>query len=118
MEQPVFAGVQNVSGKSITVLYGGRPVTFAKDEVRVLEASQAYFFSERKTRYASDGKVLSIQRLFKSIPLHDALKLAKEPENPSVAAARAKAEADEAATKALEDKILARFKAEGWKQSK
>lgn len=124
MEIPVFAGVKNVSGGKLKQKYGGILHSFDKDEVKILPSDAILFFTTRsKYIAAAEGqKGLSMQMLFKAVPLQEALKLAKEPENPSVAAAKEQARIEEKNRGEIRAEILKTLKEEGWqapgKQSK
>lgn len=115
MSQATFVGVKNISGGDKKLMYGGDFVRFAKDEVKVVDAATGIFLLGR-TAYVSEdvpglGQKAVVKAIFKKIPLHEALKFAKEPENKSVAEAHAEAK--------KEADLVARIKAdlvkEGWK---
>ncbi len=52
--------------------------------------------------------------LFKVVPLHEALKVAKEPENPSIAAAKAALALEEKHKGEIRAEILKALRDEGW----
>ena len=108
-----FIGIKNVSGEAKKQKHNGFTISFDKDEVKVVSAEVAQFLSTR-SRYISDGSKLSMQMLFKTVPLHEALKVAKAPENPSIAAARAQAEIDEKHSGEIRAQVLKALKEEGW----
>lgn len=112
MDDIQFAGVQNTSGAPVKTMHNGRPISFAKDEIKVLAAGLVQFLLQRN-HLKSDGKVVSRQYLFKSVPLNEALKHVKAPENKSVAAAKKEAEDAEKKEAELRAKIIAELKAEG-----
>lgn len=111
-EEIHFAGVRNVSGVKVAGMHGGIPYTFDVDEVKVLAAHQVQFLVARNT-LKSDGKLVTRSYPFKSVPLAEALKHVKEPENASIAAAK-KANDDREAQKAeLKAEIIAEIRAAG-----
>jgi hypothetical protein len=113
-----FVGVQNVSGKLYKASFGGSVVVFEKDEIKVVPAplgqhllSRAIYISEDK-----DGnRILGRKLPFKSVPLTEALKSVKEPENKSIAAAKKEAIRQEKLEQDLTDRIISRMKKDGWK---
>jgi hypothetical protein len=106
-----FAGVKNTSGKDLKVTHNGRPLSFLKDEVKVLAAGLVQFLLTRN-HVVSDGKIVSRLFLFKGVPLIDALKHVKAPENKSLAAAKKDAE-DKAKERAeMRAELIAEIKAE------
>lgn len=107
-----FAGVQNTSGGPVKITHGGRPQLFEKDEVKVLEAGLVLFLLQRNVM-ASDGKVVTRKYLFKSVPLTEALKHVKAPENKSIAEAKKAAELKEKEKAAWKAELLAELKADG-----
>ncbi len=110
-----FAGIKNVSGDKLKKKYGGRIYDFDKDETKVVPVDAALFFSTQSKYYSVEGqKGLNMKMLFKTIPLHEALKVAKEPENPSVAAAKAAAVLEEKHKGEIRAEILRALKEEGW----
>jgi len=112
MDEIQFAGVKNTSGVDVKVTYDGKPVIFKKDEIRVLSAPIVEFLRARNV-LASDGKLVTRKFLFQSVPLTEALKHVKEPENKSIAAAKKAAEAKEKERAGMKAEILAELKAEG-----
>lgn len=112
MDDIQFAGVQNTSGLDLKITRDGRPVVFLKDEIKVLHSEIVAFLLTRN-HMKTDGKVVSRQFLFKAVPLIEALKHVKAPENKSLAAAKKDAEAEEKKEVALRAKIIAELKAEG-----
>lgn len=114
-----YVGVKNVSGKDLILTSGGQHLPFAKDEVKVL-TSHVGAHALARTVYQVDkasGQTFGVP-LFKQIPLADALKVAKEPENKSLAAAKKQAEVDAKRYAEMREQILATFKAEGWEAPK
>lgn len=110
-----FHGIKNVSGDLVKQKYGGVMYTFEKDEVKVVPADAAIFFSTRSQYFSTSGqRGLSMKMLFKTVPLHEALKVAKEPENPSLAAAKAALVAEEKHKGEIRAEILRTLKEEGW----
>lgn len=107
-----FAGVKNTSGGPTKVTYGGRQQLFEKDEVKVLEAGLVQFLLSRNI-LASDGKLVTRKHLFQSVPLTEALKHVKEPQNKSIAEAKKAAEAKEKEKAAWKAELLAELKADG-----
>lgn len=112
MDDTRFAGVQNTSGATVTKMYGGISYTFEKDEIKVVEAHEAQFLLGRN-HITSDGKIATRKFLFKSIPLIEALKHAKAPENKSIAEAKKSVEAEAAYKAKLKAEVIAELKAEG-----
>lgn len=111
MAAPTFVGVKNVSGKDKKLNHGGDLMFFKADEIKVVEASVGAFLLSRTSYVSEDGKRTVIQIPFKKIPLHEALKFAKEPENPSLAGAKAEADREEKIAQRVKEELL---KA-GWK---
>lgn len=114
-----YVGVKNVAGKDLVLTSGGQHLEFAKDEVKVL-TSHVGAHALARTIYRVDkesGQTIAVP-LYKQIPLVDALKVAKEPENKSLVAARRQAEADLKKAAEMRDAILATLKAEGWEAPK
>ncbi len=110
-----FAGIKNVSGEARKQKYGGQLISFDKDEVKVLPIHTVQFLSTRSRYYSIEGqKGLNLKILFKTVPLIEALKLAKAPENRSVAAAKAALEDAEKQKAELRAEILKTLKEEGW----
>lgn len=107
-----FAGVKNTSGAPVRTMHGGRQHTFEKDEVKVLEAGLVQFLLQRNT-LASDGKLVTRKYLFQSVPLTEALKHVKEPQNKSIAEAKKAAEAKDKERAAWKAELLAELKADG-----
>ncbi len=106
-----FAGIKNVSGDKCRQKYDGKMLEFDKDEVKVLPVHAVQFLSTRSRYFSTEGqKGLNM----KVLPLHEALKLAKAPENKSVAAAKAALEAEEKHKSELRAEILKTLKEEGW----
>ena len=106
-----WAGVKNTSGETVSGKHGGKAWSFEKDEIKVVKAERAQFLLGRSI-LSSDGKLLTRKHLFQSVPLTEALKHVKEPENKSVAAAKKTAEAESALRAKLKAEILAELKAE------
>ena len=111
MAQPTFVGVKNVSGATKKLTFGGDLMVFAKDEIKVVEASVGAFLLSRTVYGSEDGKRATLTVPFKKIPLHEALKFAKEPENPSLAGAKVEADREEKIAQRVKEELL---KA-GWK---
>lgn len=111
MDDIEFAGVKNTSGAAVKVMHGGRPYAFDKDEISVLRADVVQFLLQRNI-LSSDGKLVQRKFLFQSVPLTEALKHVKAPENKSLAAAKKEAEAKEKERAALRQEIIAELKAE------
>ena len=112
LQEVQFAGVKNTSGGATKATHGGRSILFEKDEVKVLEAGLVQFLLSRNI-LSTDGKLVTRKYLFQSVPLAEALKHVKAPENKSVAAAKKEAEAEEKKEALLRAKIIAELKAEG-----
>ena len=119
MDNPTFVGVKNVSGADRKVSHGGNISVFKKDEVQVIEAGAAQFLLSRVVHGSMDvpgvGQRVTVKNLFASVPLAEALKHVKAPENKSIAEAKKRAEAEEEKEVEITDKGIARLKAEGWK---
>ena len=111
-EEIHFAGVKNTSGDAVTGRHGGVPYSFEKDEVKVLAAHQVEFLLARNI-IQSDGKLVSRKYLFKSVPLTEALKHVKEPENKSLAEAKRANEARDKQKEELKAEIIAEIRAAG-----
>jgi hypothetical protein len=111
-EEIQFAGVQNTSGGEVHGTHGGVPYTFEKDEIKVLAAHQVQFLLDRNT-LSSDGKLVTRKYLFKSVPLTEALKHVKEPENKSVAAAKRANDEREKQKAELKEEILEELRSKG-----
>ncbi len=110
-----FAGIKNTSGDKIRQKYDGKIFDFDKDEVKVLPVHAVQFLSTRSRYYSVEGqKGLNLKVLFKVVPLVDALKLVKAPENKSVAAAKAELEAAEKQKADIRAELLKTLKEEGW----
>lgn len=115
MSEATFVGVKNVTGAEKRTSFGGDMVRFGKDEVKVVPADLGGFLLSRVVYGSTDvpgvGPRTTATAPFKRIPLHEALKHAKEPENKSIAAAKAelKLEAD------IADRVMERLLKEGWK---
>ena len=116
-EEVQFAGVKNTSGAATKATHGGRQHLFEKDEVKVLEAGLVQFLLGRNI-LSSDGKLVTRKYLFQSVPLTEALRHVKAPENKSIAAAKKAAEDKEKEKAAWKAEILAELKAEGQLKSK
>ena len=112
MDEIQFAGVQNTSGAPVKTMHDGSPIRFDKDEIKVLASGLVQFLLQRN-HMVSDGKLVMRKHLFKSVPLMDALKHVKAPENKSVALAKKEAEEAEKKDAELRAKIIAELKAEG-----
>ena len=119
-----FMGVQNASGGKVKVGYAGEFTVFQKDEIMVLPEPVARHFLSRAT-YATkvidtgegeEGKKRYIERkqLFKEIPLAEALKHVKEPENKSIADAKKAAELEERKEQEMENRVILRLRKAGW----
>lgn len=112
MDGVQFAGVKNNSGKEIKQRHGERWLEFAPDEIKVLDAETVQFLLGRSA-IESDGKVVTRRMLFRAVPLTEALKHVKEPENKSIAAAKKAAEIKEKEKAEMRAEILASLKMEG-----
>ena len=88
MGQPTFVGIKNVSGAKIAHQYGGDITRFEKDEVKILTSEQAGHASNRVVWKNGAGGQPVPAYAFKVIPLEEALKQAKLPENQSIKEAR------------------------------
>ena len=111
-EEIQFAGVKNTSGEAVTGRHGGVPYSFEKDEVKVLAAHQVQFLLARNI-ISSDGKLTTRKYLFQSVPLTEALKHVKEPENKSVAAAKRANDEREKQKAELKEEILEELRSKG-----
>jgi hypothetical protein len=110
-----YAGVKAKDGLAIKATYNGKTIYFAAGEIKVLPAEVVEFLLTRTHYLAGEGgKGLSLRRLFVQVPLTEALKHAKEPENPSIAAAKARLAEEEKARGELKAEILKALKEEGW----
>lgn len=112
MDDIQFAGIQNTTGAPVKSMHDGRVIKFEKDEIKVLPTGVVQFLLMRN-HMVTDGKVVMRKHLYKSVPLMEALKHVKAPENKSVAAAKKEAEEAEKKEAALRAKIIAELKAEG-----
>lgn len=111
-EEIQFAGVKNTSGEAVSGTHGGNLYSFEKDEVKVLAAHQVQFLLQRNV-LSSDGKLVTRKYLFQSVPLTEALKHVKEPENASIAKAKRESEARDAQKAELKAEIIAEIRAAG-----
>ena len=111
-EEIQFAGVKNTSGEAVTGRHGGIPYSFEKDEIKVLAAHQVQFLLARNI-VSSDGKLTTRKYLFQSVPLTEALKHVKEPENKSVAAAKRANDEREKQKAELKEEILEELRSKG-----
>ena len=111
-EEIHFAGVKNTSGDVVKGMHGGIPYEFAKDEVKVLAAHQVQFLLARNI-LSSEGKLVTRKYLFQSVPLTEALKQVKEPENKSLADAKRANEARDKQKEELKAEIIAEIRAAG-----
>jgi hypothetical protein len=111
-EEIHFAGVKNTSGDVVTGRHGGIPYSFEKDEIKVLAAHQVEFLLGRNIM-SSDGKLVTRKYLFQGVPLTEALKHVKEPENASIAKAKRDSEARDAQKAELKAEIIAEIRAAG-----
>ena len=111
-EEIQFAGVKNTSGDAVAGRHGGVPYSFEKDEIKVLAAHQVEFLLNRNI-LSSDGKLVTRKYLFQSVPLTEALKHVKEPENKSVAAAKRANDEREKQKAELKDEILEELRSKG-----
>lgn len=107
-----FAGVQNISGADRKVLHGGKPHIFKKDEIKVLDAATVQFLLTR-SHVESDGKLVRRKFLFKSVPLVEALKHVKEPQNKSIAEAKKAADERARLREELKAEVLAELRSAG-----
>lgn len=111
MAEATFVGVLNISGGAKKLTFGGDVVAFAKDEVKVVPADLGHFLLSRVAYGSEDGKRATMTTPFRRVPLHEALKHAKEPENKSIAAAKAEAKREEEIAARVKEQLLK----EGWK---
>lgn len=111
-EETQFAGVKNTSGGKVNGKHGGVPYTFEVDEIKVLAAHQVQFLLARNI-LSSDGKLVTRKYLFKSVPLTEALKHVKEPENKSVAEAKRANDEREKQKAELKEEILEELRSKG-----
>ena len=111
-EEIQFAGVKNTSGDAVAGRHGGVPYSFEKDEIKVLAAHQVEFLLNRNI-LSSDGKLVTRKYLFQSVPLTEALKHVKEPENKSVAAAKRVNDEREKQKAELKEEILEELRSKG-----
>lgn len=119
MLQVEYVGVKNVSGKDQVLTQDGNHLPFAKDEVKILEYSAGMHALSRAVVGLDKVSGHTVPTaLYAQVPLADALKVAKEPENKSLAVARKQAEADKIRRAEIRDEILATLKAEGWEAPK
>jgi len=88
MTAPTFVGVKNCSGGKFTIQHGGDIIRFEKDEVKVMTSDQAAFSSKKVFWKGESGGPSTSYLAFKTIPLEEALKVAKLPENQSIKDAR------------------------------
>lgn len=107
MAQVIYVGVKNVSGEKANFVFDGDRVRFDKDEVKL-------FTRECANHAISRVNAISGKKTFKEIPLSEALKVVKEPENPSVVAAKREAEDLAKLEASITDKLLEKLKREGW----
>ena len=112
MSEIQFAGVKNTSGAAVKVTHGGITREFAADEINVLDAGYVQFLLSRN-HITSDGKLVMRKFLFQSVPLTEALKHVKEPENRSIAEAKKAAAAKEKERADMKAEILAELKEDG-----
>ena len=111
-EEIQFAGVKNTSGDAVAGRHGGVPYSFEKDEIKILAAHQVEFLLNRNI-LSSDGKLVTRKYLFQSVPLTEALKHVKEPENKSVAAAKRANDEREKQKAELKEEILEELRSKG-----
>ena len=111
-EEIQFAGVKNTSGDAVAGRHGGVPYSFEKDEIKVLAAHQVEFLLNRNI-LSSDGKLVTRKYLFQSVPLTEALKHVKEPENKSVADAKRSNDEREKQKAELKEEILEELRSKG-----
>lgn len=115
MSQATFIGVKNESGAAKKLTYGGDLIQFQKDEVKVVDAALGEFLLTR-VAYGTEevpgvGMRVMPKAPFKRIPLHEALKFAKEPENKSLLDAKAEAKREEE----IAERVRAQLLKDGWK---
>lgn len=111
MSETTFAGVKNTSGGDLKISFNGRPHVFAKDEIRVLEAGFVQFLLGRNHMLV-DGTRTVRKYLFQSVPLTEALKHVKEPENRSLAEAKKMAAAETKLRAEIKAEVLAELRGE------
>ena len=122
MAEVTFVGVQNVAGKPCKVMHDGDVMLFELNEIRVVPAhvgrhllSRAAYTSRAVEVAGEEKRYLERKSLFKSIPLNEALKHVKAPENKSLAAAKAEAEKAEKLEAELTERIMSRMRKDGWR---
>jgi len=113
--QAEYIGVRNISGKDYLLTQDGNHLLFAKDEVKILENHAGQFALLRSVAHRdASSNVMGKLAIFEQVPLAEALKFAKEPENPSLAAAKEQADQDKARREEIRKEVLEAIKAEGW----
>ena len=112
MDEIQFAGVKNTSGAPVRLKHGGDAISFEVDEIKVLSAPVVQFLLTRNV-LGGDGKLVTRKFLFQHVPLTEALKHVKEPQNKSIAAAKKAAEDKAKERSDMKSEILAELKAEG-----
>lgn len=100
-----YVGIKNVSGAPEKLVFDGDPHYFEKDEVKLFTRDGA----NHALKCLKAGK-----KPFAEIPLRDALKLVKEPENPSIAGAKRDAQVQGKLEEKIAAQVIAKLKAEGW----
>ena len=111
-EEIQFAGVKNTSGDAVAGRHGGVPYSFEKDEIKVLAAHQVEFLLARNI-LSTDGRLVTRKYLFQSVPLTEALKHVKEPENKSVAAAKRANDEREKLKAEVKEEVLDELRSKG-----
>jgi len=118
MNEATFVGIKNHSGGVKKAQFGGDVTVFEKDEIKVVPVEFGMFLLSRRVTGTKEiegvGKRLTLSAPFKQIPLQEALKYVKEPENQSIAEAKAAMKHEEE----LEAKIKADLIAAGWSPKK
>lgn len=115
MLQVEYIGVKNISGRDLILTQDGNHLPFAKDEVKILENSAGLHALSRSVVGLDKESGHTVPKaLYAQVALADALKVAKEPENKSLVAARKQKEKDDKRRDEIRAEVLATMKAEGW----
>lgn len=110
-------GIKNISGEKTSQKFGGLQYDFDKDEVKIVTADAAQFFQSPGCEHlVSKDNRLMRKRRFSAVPLHEALKVAKEPENPEIAKAKAQLALEEKHKGEIRAEIIKELKEGGWRQ--
>lgn len=122
--QATFSGVRNLDNKKPRVwAHDGKPYSFEPGEVKILPSDVANFLAGRieVSHEMKDGKFVGVPTghyVFELVPLHEALKVAKLEENPSVVEAKRKADAEAAERAKIVEAVKADLAAQGWQPPK